>query len=58
MNSMFQNASAFNKDISSWDVWKITTTPTSFNTSANASWVANSAYQPKWGSCMVTFDAN
>jgi hypothetical protein len=39
-------------------VCQISTTPTSFNSSANATWIANSAYQPKWWTCLITFNAN
>lgn len=47
MSSMFLNASAFNQDLSGWDVDQVTN-HSSFNSSANAAWVNNAAYQPHW----------
>ena len=47
MAGMFAGAAAFNQDLSSWNIADVTTYA-NFNTDANASWVANSAYQPKF----------
>lgn len=49
MNSMFQNAGDFNQDLSHWDVRNIPIEPTDFKTGANATWIANAGYQPRWG---------
>jgi len=47
---MFYNASAFNQNISSWQVYKLTSKPNKpnlFDTGANALF-QNSSYLPNW----------
>jgi hypothetical protein len=49
MDGMFQDAAAFNGNISAWCETPITTTPADFATGANASFVVGR--QPTWGAC-------
>ena len=46
---MFFGANSFNQDISNWCVANIGSEPSSFKTSANASFQGNAAFQPSWG---------
>lgn len=48
VTSMFQDATNFNQDLSSWVV-RPDVVRTDFNTGANPAWVANPAWQPPWG---------
>ena len=49
MGSMFYGASAFNQDLSGWCVQSnFASTPSNFNTSANATWRNDAAKQPDW----------
>jgi hypothetical protein len=49
MKSMFNNATAFNQDISNWCVPLIPTKPVGFDTSTTSGWVT--AEKPIWGTC-------
>ena len=47
MNNMFRSATAFNQDLSGWNVSLIEDKPTDFDTGAT-SW-AEQSHRPKWG---------
>ena len=49
MTGMFQGASSFNRDLACWNVQVIGAAPANFNNNANATWVANTSRQPRWG---------
>jgi hypothetical protein len=44
---MFQNATAFNQNLSGWCVTEVTTEPTSFSTDS----ALTDANKPVWGTC-------
>jgi hypothetical protein len=51
MSDMFNDAQAFNQDISSWQVYSLTSKPnkpSGFDTDATAL-LANPSYLPNWG---------
>jgi len=51
MDSMFNNADVFNKDISWWCVTNILSKPTEFDQEANLfEWQTH--LQPQWGTCL------
>ncbi len=47
MTRMFESAARFDQDISNWNVVKIPAAPDGFDTSTQASWVAEE--KPRWG---------
>jgi hypothetical protein len=49
MDYMFNNASAFNQDLSKWCVQNnFNSAPSFFNTGANSTWVGEPTKQPDW----------
>ena len=49
MSSMFQNATAFNQNLSGWCVQNnFNSEPTSFKISANNTWANDASKQPDW----------
>jgi surface protein len=50
---MFNAATAFNQDISSWCVSKITSKPSYFD--SNSAFEGDDSLQPQWGTCPVVF---
>jgi hypothetical protein len=53
MQEMFNGASSFNRDLSSWCVSLIPTKPNNFDLGA-ASWTGGTATRPQWGTCPGT----
>jgi hypothetical protein len=51
MSEMFNDAQAFNQNISSWQVYRLTSRPNRpINFHASDSWlVSNPSYLPNWG---------
>jgi hypothetical protein len=47
MSNMFNGASVFDQDISSWDVVLISTKPTNFDLGTPVTWTT--AEKPQWG---------
>jgi surface protein len=47
MNSMFQNATLFNQNLTNWCVSQYASMPTDFDTNTPAAWTT----KPVWGSC-------